>query len=134
MQNDINNKTEKDPLKEFFQHIELQKLPESFTDNVMLKVREEEKLSVSRKKSLLVLLLIAAIMSLIPVIVLVIIFHTDMASFFNSLAINILLQISKLLRPNYLIPFIYISGTVIGGILLYAILRDWNYSKRGSTI
>lgn len=134
MQNDINNRTEKDSLKEFFQHIELQKLPDSFTDNVMLKVREEEKLSESRKKSLRVLLLIAAVMSLLPVIVLVIIFHTTIASFFNSLAINMLVQTSKLLRPNFLIPFIYISGTIISGMLLYAILKDMDYSHRESTI
>ena len=97
MQNDINNNTEKDSLKEFFQHIELKKLPDSFTDNVMQKVREEESLSVNRNKSLLVLLLVSAVMSLLPVIVLVIIFHTNIASFFTSLAINMLTQISKLL-------------------------------------
>lgn len=134
MQNDINNQSEKDPLKEFFQHIELEKLPDSFTENVMLKVREEESLSVSRKKSLLVLLLGAAVMSLLPVIVLVLILHTNIAPFFNSLAINMLMQISKLLRPNFLIPFIYISGTFISGTLLYAILKDLNYSNRGSTV
>ena len=134
MQNDIKNKSEKDPLKEFFQHIELEKLPDSFTDNVMLKIKTEENLSVSRKKSLLVLLLVAAVMSLLPVIVLVIIFHTNIASFFTSLAINMLTQISKLLRPNFLIPFIYISGTFISGMLLYAILKDLNYSNRESTV
>lgn len=134
MQNDINNQSKKDPLKEFFQHIELEKLPDSFTENVMLKVREEESLSVSRKKSLLVLLLGAAVMSLLPVIVLVIILHTNIAPFFNSLAINMLMQISKLLRPNFLIPFIYISGTFISGTLLYAILKDLNYSNRESTV
>lgn len=134
MQNDINNNTEKDPLKEFFQHIELKKLPDSFTDNVMQKVREEENLSVNRNKSLLVLLLVAAVMSLLPVIVLVIIFHTNIASFFTSLAINMLTQISKLLRPNFLIPFIYISGIVISGMLLYSILKYLNYSNRESTV
>ncbi len=122
------------PLKEFFQHIELKKLPDSFTDNVMQKVREEENLSVNRNKSLLVLLLVAAVMSLLPVIVLVIIFHTNIASFFTSLAINMLTQISKLLRPNFLIPFIYISGIVISGMLLYSILKYLNYSNRESTV
>ncbi|MBR6492138.1 MAG: hypothetical protein IKT02_07425 [Bacteroidales bacterium] len=134
MQNDINNNTEKDSLKEFFQHIELKKLPDSFTDNVMQKVREEESLSVNRNKSLLVLLLVSAVMSLLPVIVLVIIFHTNIASFFTSLAINMLTQISKLLRPNFLIPFIYISGIVISGMLLYSILKYLNYSNRESTV
>lgn len=134
MQNDINNNTEKDSLKEFFQHIELKKLPDSFTDNVMQKVREEESLSVNRNKSLLVLLLVSAVMSLLPVIVLVIIFHTNIASFFTSLAINMLTQISKLLRPNFLIPFIYISGVVISGMLLYSILKYLNYSNRESTV
>lgn len=134
MQNDINNNTEKDSLKEFFQHIELKKLPDSFTDNVMQKVREEESLSVNRNKSLLVLLLVSAVMSLLPVIVLVFIFHTNIASFFTSLAINMLTQISKLLRPNFLIPFIYISGIVISGMLLYSILKYLNYSNRESTV
>lgn len=134
MQNDINNNTEKDSLKEFFQHIELKKLPDSFTDNVMQKVREEESLSVNRNKSLLVLLLVSAVMSLLPVIVLVIIFHTNIASFFTSLAINMLTQISKLLRPNFLIPFIYISGIVISGMLFYSILKYLNYSNRESTV